>query len=104
MNKRPQRIIESGSALSKDVTVKSFKSCALNIASDGSEDDLIHCFEPNQPCHAGCQQVKLQWSVLDEGSRDNPLENMTKSNVDDAVDDLNLVDASDEETNIHIGM
>ena len=39
--------------------VKSFKSYAMNIASDGSEDDPIHCFKPKQPCHAGCQQLKI---------------------------------------------
>ena len=31
----------------------SFKSCALNIAIDGSEDELIHCFNESQPCSAG---------------------------------------------------
>ena len=55
--------------------VESFKSCTLNFASDGSEDDLIHCFKPKQPCHAGRQQLKSQLFVLDEISRDNPFEN-----------------------------
>ena len=31
----------------------SFKSYALNVAIDGSEDELIHCFKENQPCSAG---------------------------------------------------
>ena len=50
--------------------VESFKSCALNIADDGSEDEIIHCFKPKEPCHAGRQQLKLQLPVLDERSRD----------------------------------
>ena len=53
------------------------------------------CFKPNQPCHAGRQQLKSQFSVLDDGSRDNPFKNVTESDVEDAVDDLNIVDASD---------
>ena len=63
-------------------------SCVLNIANDGSEDEIIHCFNPKKPCHAGRQQLKSQLSVLDERSRDNLFENITDSDVEDAVDDL----------------
>ena len=28
-------------------------SCAITTAMDGSEDDKIHCFKPDQPCAAG---------------------------------------------------
>ena len=64
------------SALPNDVTVRSFKSCALKLASDGSGDDLINYFKPNQSCDVGRQQLKSQLSDLDEGSRDNLAENM----------------------------
>ena len=92
-----QWILESWAALSKEVIVESFKSCALNLANDGSEDERIHCFKPKEPCHAGRQQLKSQLSVLDERNRDNPFENIT-----DAVDNLNKVDASDDENDIDI--
>ena len=52
--------------------------------------------------YAGRQQLKSQLSVLDERNRDNPLENITDSDVEDAVDDLNIVDASDDENDIDI--
>ena len=97
-----QWISESWAALSKEVIVESFKSCALNLANDGSEDERIHCFKPKEPCHAGRQQLKSQLSVLDERNRDNPFENITDSDVEDAVDDLNIVDASDDENDIDI--
>ena len=97
-----QWILESWAALSKEVIVESFKSCALNLANDGSEDERIHCFKPKEPCHAGRQQLKSQLSVLDERNRDNPFENITDSDVEDAVDDLNIVDASDDENDIDI--
>ena len=48
------------------------------------------------------QQLKVQLPVLDEGSKDNLFEKITESDVEDAFDDLNLVDAFDEETNIHV--
>ena len=84
--------------------VESFKSCALNLANDGSEDEMIHCFKPKEPCHAGRHQLKSQLSVLDERNRDNPFESITDSDVEDAVDDLNIVDASnsDDENDIDI--
>ena len=82
--------------------VELFKSCALNLANDGSEDERIHCFKPKEPCHAGRQQLKSQLSVMDERNRDNPFENITDSDVEDAVDDLNIVDASDDENDIDI--
>ena len=66
------------------------------------KDERIHCFKPNEPCHAGRQQLKSQLSVLDERNRDNPFENITDSDVEDAVDDLNIVDASDDENDIDI--
>ena len=72
------------------------------LCNDGSEDERIHCFKPKGPCHAGCQQLKSQLSVLDERNRDNPFENITDSDVEDAVDDLNIVDASDDENDIDI--
>ena len=72
------------------------------LCNDGSEDERIHCFKPKEPCHTGCQQLKSQLSVLDERNGDNPFENITDSDVEDAVDDLNMVDASDDENDIDI--
>ena len=44
----------------------SFKSCALNFAIDGSEDELIHCFKENQPCSAGLQHLKVMANTIDD--------------------------------------
>ena len=35
----------------------SFKSCALNLAVDGSEDSMIHSFKNNQLCEEGSRQL-----------------------------------------------
>ena len=42
-----------------DVIKSSFKSCALNIAIDGSEDE-------NQPCSAGLQRLKVMANTIDD--------------------------------------
>ena len=44
----------------------SFKSCALNIAIDGSGDEFIHCFKENQPYSAGLQRLKVMANTIDD--------------------------------------
>ena len=36
-----------------------FKSYALTVAVDGSENGHIHCFKENQPCDAGLERLKV---------------------------------------------
>ena len=43
-------ILESWNRLEKNLIIKSFKSCGLNLKTDGSEDHLIHCFKEGQFC------------------------------------------------------
>ena len=44
----------------------SFKVCALNLAPDGSEVMLIHCFIKDHPCKAGKEILENQLSILKE--------------------------------------
>ena len=82
------------SRLSADVISKSFKSCALNLAVDGTEDSMIHCFKKGQPCEAGSDQLQVQLSVLDEPNLPKPFIVITDSDVEEA-DDANLSVAID---------
>lgn len=50
----------------KELVIKSFKNCALDIALDGSEDDLIHCFKPNGPIPGG--RTLLEQARIDENA------------------------------------
>ena len=54
------------------------KSCALNIAIDGSEDELIHCFKENQPCSAGLQRLKVMANTIDD-EREDPFVSLSDS-------------------------
>ena len=47
-------------------TKTSFKSCTLNLNTDGSEDYLIHCFKEKEPCKAGIEILRSQLSILTE--------------------------------------
>ena len=43
---------------------KIIKSCALNLATDGSKKKLIHCFKEDEPCKAIKEILKNQLSIL----------------------------------------
>ena len=76
---------------------KSFKSCALNLAVDGTEDSKIHCFKEGQPCEAGSEQLQAQLSVLDEPNLPNPFQDITDSDIEEATEESNMVDQDDDE-------
>ena len=79
-----------------DVIKSSFKSCALNIAIDGSEDELIHCFKENQPCSAGLQRLKVMADTIDD-EREDPFVSPSDSDVEEeAINELDSDDENDE--------
>ena len=57
-----QSVVTAWCKLSKEIIVNSFKVCSL----DGSEDLKIHCFKKEETCEAETEQLKMQFSVLDE--------------------------------------
>ena len=79
-----------------DVIKSSFKSCALNIAIDGSEDELIHCFKENQPCTAGLQRLKVMANIIDDERKD-PFVSLSDSDIEqEAINELDSDDENDE--------
>ena len=79
-----------------DVIKSSFKSCALNIAIDGSEDELIHCFKENQPCSTGLQRLKAMANTTDD-EREDPFVSLSDSYVEqEAINELDSDDENDE--------
>ena len=77
--------------------IDSFKSCALTIAVDGSEDGHIHCFKENQPCHAGLERLKVVQQAMSNSHDKDPFDGITKSDVEDAAPDSLIIDTSDTE-------
>ena len=94
-------VLEAWSQLAQDIVVKSFKVCALNLAVDGSEDSMIHCFKKGQPCELGLDQLKAQLPVLHEPDQANPFLNVADSDIDGA-DGIGVVEMEDEEVDIEI--
>ena len=59
-----QWILESWSRLAKEMISKSFKICVLNLPTDGSADDQIHCFKEGTTCEAGAKHLKTQLAIV----------------------------------------
>ena len=59
-------ILEAWEEIDPETIKKSFKSSTLNLATDGSEDNLIHCFEEDEPCKARKEILQSQLSILTE--------------------------------------
>ena len=64
-------ILDSWKELPAELIRKSFKTCALTSATDGSEDKEIHCFKEHQPCQAGLAMLNEQIQLVNE-TEDNP--------------------------------
>ena len=68
-----QWVLQAWEELSSEIITKSFKSCGLNLATDGSEDGQIHCFRKDSSCSIGAALLQQATDALDkEQSSDNP--------------------------------
>ena len=86
-------VLESWAALPQDLIRKSVKVCALDLAVDGSEDNLIHCFKEGSPCAAGAELLRQQLMVRGDISlTKNPFENANED-----TEEFLLVDFSEDE-------
>ena len=94
-------ILESWDRLEKYLIIKSFKSCGLNLKTDGSEDHLIHCFKEGQPCATGLDMLKEQQNLLSNSEylNSNAFE-ITESDTEEANTNNNLIDPSDSEDDL----
>ena len=91
-------ILEAWRRLDKTLIAKSFKSCGLNLKVDGSEDNLIHCFQNDQPCASGSSILKEQLQLLKDADvlNCNPFE-PTDLDIEDANIKDNLIAMDDTE-------
>ena len=84
-------ILEAWKNVRIDVIKSSFTSCALNIAIDGNEDELIHCFKENQPCSAGLQRLKVMANTIDD-EREDPFASLSDSDAEqEAINELRRI-------------
>ena len=98
-----QWILDSWGNLSKELIMKSFKCCALNLSLDGSEDTLTHCFKENSACSSGAKKLKEALKSLhDEYSKENPFTEATDSDAEDTCQLFHLLDIDEEADDIEV--
>ena len=91
-------ILESWNRLEKNLIIKSFKSCGLNLKTDGSEDHLIHCFKEGEPCANGLDMLKEQQNLLSNAEYLNS--NSFEITESRANTNNNLIDPSNSEDDL----
>ena len=89
-------IIDSWNSLSPEMIRNSFQSCALNLPTDGSKDEKIHCFKENQPCKKGKEILASQLSILTEKD-ENPFTEIDEEDVNEATPNFLQIDSDNEE-------
>ena len=88
-------ILDAWNQLSRDMIRKSFVSCALTCATDGSEDDKITCFKKDNPCSAGRKMLKKQIEFMN-APEENPF-TPDQEDVSEACPEVLVVDQNSDE-------
>ena len=81
--------------ITSNVIQKSSEGCALNLSTDGSEDDMIHYFKKDQPCKTGKEILAFQLSILSEKD-ENPLTDIDDEDSDMTVPVFMSVDSNQQ--------
>ena len=89
-----QWILKSWEKLSKEMIQKSFVSCAVSCATDGSQDDEITCFKEGKSCSEGRTMLKDQFEYMN-AEEDNPFE-ADESDIAEACPNELLIDEDEE--------
>ncbi|PFX12383.1 Pogo transposable element with KRAB domain [Stylophora pistillata] len=93
-------ILEAWNDVDKEIIVNDFKSCALSLVVDGSEDELVHCLKPSQHFHSSLAQLKAVQQQLQQTMENDPFQDMTLSDVEDAAPMTTLLEDSDTDIEV----
>ena len=95
-----QWVLEAWDSLNRELIIRSFRSCALTVAPDGSEDNQIHCLREGQPCNAGLDRLTSIQQAVSASRATDPLVDVTLSDIEDVAPESSLIDLSDNEIEI----
>ena len=86
-----QWIIEAWDSLDRELLINSFRSCALTVAVDGSEEEQIHCLKKGQPCHAGLDHLKTVHQAISASRWSDPYASVSLSDIEEAAPESSLL-------------
>ena len=92
-------VLKAWNMLNKDLIVNSFHGCGVNLKTDGSEDEKIHCFKEKGPCFAGAALLKDQTALLSDKDLEKDPFNFdpTESDIEDANIEFNILDEDEDD-------
>ena len=95
-------VLVAWETLDRELIIRSFRSCALTEAPDGSEDDHIHCLKEGQPCHAGQDCLASIQQALKTSRATHPFADVMLSDVEEAEagPESSLIELSDNDTEV----
>ena len=94
-------VLEAWETLDRELVIRSFRSCALTVAPDGSEDDQIHCLKEGQPCHTGQDRLASIQQALTASCATDPFADVTLSDVEGAAPESSLIELSDNDIEVN---
>ena len=90
-------ILKAWGEISLETIKRSFNSCALNLATDTSEDTLIHFFKEGEPYKAGKGILQSQLPILAKKNKNVNLFKIDESYIAVAASEFLIVDLSHKE-------
>ena len=93
-------VLEASETLDRELIIRSFRSCALTVAPDGSDNDQTHCLKEGQPCHAEQERLASIQQALTASCATDPFADVTLSDVEEAAPESSLVELSDDDTEV----
>lgn len=79
-------ILHGWAQLDPELKRRSFKSCALTIPNDGTQDNNIHRFKADQPCHAGLEKLQSLTDIVTAPRADSFAEISVAVNLNDQAE------------------
>ena len=93
-------VLEAVGNSSRETIIRFFRSCALTVAPDGSEDDQIHCLKEGLPCHAGQDRLASIQQALTASRATDPFADTTLSDVEETAPESSLTEPSDDDIEV----
>lgn len=78
-------------AVPVETVKKSLTSCAITTPLDGKEDNKIHCFKPNEPCHIGRATLQQDMALFLTSNDNNEEDDLFASDEDEEEEERNEV-------------
>ena len=93
-------VLEAWENLDRGLIICSFRSCALTVAPDRSEDDQTHCLKEGQPCHVGQDCLASIQQALKGTCATDPFADVMLLDVEETAPESSLIELSDNDIEV----